>query len=178
MFSNSTFDGVGFWGDPENDFQIFTGGFKNITVAYPVPHNIRRNFTLQPFLATFDIPGSPTVDPLLLINTTFTKANVEYTINSFTGDYVSFQPYLENISGPHPGPHLILAGDMGGSCPFGMVPPACVPGMKWSSNGEHACSGLFSRAEPCTQIPCSIFTMLYVLPAASLMEGLTCTLCR
>ena len=41
--------GVGGWGDPENDFQIYTGGFKDVIRAYPNPHHIRRNFTLFPF---------------------------------------------------------------------------------------------------------------------------------
>lgn len=138
ILSNSTFDGVGSWGDPQNDFQIFTGAFQDIEVAYPVPHHIRRNFTLQPFLGGVSFPGAPSiaVDPTLMINVTFSAANVNFTVNSFTGDYISFQTYLENVGGPHPGPHIILGGDMSGLCPFGMVPPACTPGMKWSSNGE------------------------------------------
>jgi len=71
-----------------------------------------------------------------MINTTFTKANVDFTTRSFTGDFVGFQTYLENIQGPHPGPHAILGGDMSGLCPFGLEPPACFSGMRWSPNGE------------------------------------------
>jgi len=136
IFSNSTFDGLGSWGDPANDFQITTGGFRNMRVAYPVPHNIRRNFTLQPFLAGINFAATPAIplDPLLMINTTFTAANVNFTLTSFPGDYINFQAYFENVLGPHPGPHIILGGDMSGLCPFGLVPPACVPGMKWSSS--------------------------------------------
>jgi len=134
IFSNSTDDGLGSWGDPQNDFQISTGAFKDITVAYPVPHHIRRNYTLRPFLAGVDIPGAPPVDPEYRINVSFSAANVNYTVNSFTGDYIRFQTYFEAGFGPHPGPHLILGGDMSGLCPFGSVPPSCYPGMKWSSN--------------------------------------------
>jgi len=150
IFSDSTFDGVGSWGDPENDFQISTGGLKDIILAYPVPHHIRRNFTLQPFVSGSPPPGAAPVDPLLMINTTFTKANVDFTTNSFTGDFVAFQNYLENISGPHPGPHAILGGDMSGLCPFGLVPPACFPGMRWSPNGERGPSRPFASAQQCT----------------------------
>ena len=136
IWSNSTDDGLGSWGDPQNDFQIFTGAFKDITVAYPVPHHIRRNYTLRPFLAGVSIPGAPPVDPEYRINVSFSAENVNYTVNSFTGDYIRFQTYFEAAFGPHPGPHIIMGGDMSGLCPFGSVPPACYPGMKWSSNGR------------------------------------------
>lgn len=105
-------------------------------LAYPVPHNIRRNYTNLPFYAGLvPTPPGTTVDPNLMLNTTFTKENVEFTVDSFGGDYVNFQAYLEGISGPHPGPHLILGGDMAGFCPFGLEPPACHAGMRWSPNG-------------------------------------------
>jgi len=131
IFSNSTDDGLGSWGDSDNDYQISTGGFKDIMLAYPVPHHIRRNYTLQPV----PTPGFPqTVAPPPEINATFTQQNVDYTINSFTGDYINFQAYLENINGPHPGAHIMLGGDMLGLCPFGLQVPECTAGMKWSPN--------------------------------------------
>jgi len=132
IFSNSTDEGLGYWGDPDNDYQIFTGGFENITVAYPVPHNIRRNFTLQPFLNT--PTGALPVDSLYMVNTSFTASNVNFTISSFNGDFVSFQTYVESIAGPHPAVHIILGGDMSGLCPFGLSPPNCYSGQKWSSS--------------------------------------------
>ena len=142
MFSDSPQDGLGSWGDPNNDFQISTGVLKDMKLAYPVPHNIRRNYTLHPYFPPgFPIPtGVPAVDPTLMLNTTFTSEIVNATLNSTPGDYVTFQTTLENFSGPHPGPHLILGGDMGGVCPFGLGPPGCVPGPKWSPNGEQTCS--------------------------------------
>ena len=145
IFSNSTYDGLGSWGDPNNDFQIFTGGLKDMKVAYPVPHNIRRNYTNEPFFGGWSGgPPGTTPNPTLMLNTTFTKANVDFIVSSFGGDYVSFQAYTEGILGVHPGAHLILGGDMGGRCPFGLEPPECDLGigMKWSSNGKQSCSSL------------------------------------
>jgi tyrosinase len=134
IWSDSTTEGLGSWGVPENDFQINTGGFKDIKLAYPVPHNIRRNYTIQPFLAGVNIPGAPPVDPLLMANASLTKANVDFIVNSFTGDYVAFQTYVESLAGPHPGPHIILGGDLSGLCPFGLGQPDCYAGMTWSPN--------------------------------------------
>lgn len=136
IWSNSDYDGLGFWGDPNNDYQITTGGFKDMRLAYPVPHNLRRNYTLYPYFPPgFPLPPDvPPVDPTLMYNTTFTSAVVNATLNSGQGDFVTFQATLENFSGPHPGPHLIFGGDMGGTCPFGTGPPECVPGAKWSVN--------------------------------------------
>ena len=104
FFDNSS-HGVGGWGDPENDFQIYTGGFKDVIRAYPNPHHIRRNFTLFPFQMP-PFPGAPlSSDPSappppvdLMINTTFTQANVDYTVNNFTGDFIGFQEYTEGLN--------------------------------------------------------------------------------
>ena len=139
IFSDSDYDGLGSWGDPKDDFQICTGGLKDLRVAYPVPHRIRRNYTLQPFLvgAIVRPEGAPPIDPSLMLNTTFTKENVSSIVNSFTGDYIHFQSAVEVTPGPHPGPHSILGGDMGGACPFGLTSPTCYPGPKWAPNGEN-----------------------------------------
>lgn len=135
IFSDSPCDGLGSWGDPDNDHQISTGAFKDLTLAYPVPHNIRRNYTPQPFLTgAASPPPGVHVNPDLVISTTFTKKNVDFILGSFGGDYVAFQTYTENVGGPHPGPHFLLGGDMTGSCPFGLEPPECVTGMKWAPN--------------------------------------------
>jgi tyrosinase len=133
IFSDDECDGLGSWGDPNNDFQIGTGGLKDIVLAYPSPHRIRRNFTLY-FPPGFPLPPGVTPDPTKMFNTTFTSEVVDSVVNSFTGDYKNFQAALEG--GPHPGPHLILGGDMGGTCPFGTGPPECVIGPRWSPNGE------------------------------------------
>ena len=140
IFSDSDYDGLGSWGDPDNDYRIYTGALKDLVVAYPVPHHLRRQFTLQPFLNSGSTPtnpnGPPAHDPLLMVNTTFTAEVVNYTVSSFTGDYIGFQVHTESFNGPHPGPHEIVGGDLWGGCPFGLVPPECVGGPKWAPNGE------------------------------------------
>ena len=47
FFDNSS-SGVGGWGDPENDFQITTGGLKDMVLTYPNRHHIRGDFTFYP----------------------------------------------------------------------------------------------------------------------------------
>ena len=139
IFSDSEYDGLGSWGDPDNDVQLCTGGFKDIVVAYPVPHHIRRNYTLYPTGLPPGFPrptGAPPLNPLLMFNTTFTSKVVNNTLSSTPGNYSNFQATLEGPFGPHPGPHFILGGENGGTCPFGLGAPECIPGPKWSPNGE------------------------------------------
>jgi hypothetical protein len=38
--------GLGGWGDPNNDYQITNGAFKDFEVSYPVFHRLRRQYTL------------------------------------------------------------------------------------------------------------------------------------
>ena len=134
IWSDSDYDGLGGWGDPTNDYEIYSGALKDMMVAYPVPHHLRRNFTIQ---APPPPPGSSSSQPAsTLVNTTFTSVVVNYTVSSFTGDYIAFQAFVESFSGPHPGPHGIVGGDLWGGCPFGLAPPVCYGGPKWSPNGE------------------------------------------
>ena len=97
--SNSDFGG---WGDPTNDYQITTGGFKDVIRAYPNPHHIRRNFTLLPFrdpAAGLPFVGDPSAPPPpadLMINTTMTQQNVDFIVNNFPGDFMGFQAYFES----------------------------------------------------------------------------------
>ena len=108
MYNSPFFDkspsGVGGWGDPANDYQINTGGFKDVIRAYPNPHRIRRNFTVQPFNspdAVSPFPNDPAAPPIpreFMINTTMTKQNVDFSVNSFEGDFIGFQSYLESLS--------------------------------------------------------------------------------
>jgi len=108
LYNSDFFDdspsGVGAWGDPANDYQISTGGLKDLILAYPIPHRIRRNFTVLPF-ATSNyppsmFPGDPTA-PLfpkdLMANTTMTKQNADYTVNNFEGDFTGFQAYVTSL---------------------------------------------------------------------------------
>lgn len=137
IFSSSEYDGIGTWGDPSKDYQISDGGWKDIRLAYPVPHPLRRNYTNQPFLFE-PYPSTPGAQPLsddaIMMNATFTNEIVDAIVSGSTGEYIDFQALLENFSGPHPGVHLIFGGDMGGTCPYGLATPPCYPGPKWSPN--------------------------------------------
>ena len=103
FFDNSS-SGVGGWGDPANDYRISTGGFKDMVLAYPNPHHIRRNFTLFPYLDLGfpplwgDDPSTPALPGDLMINTTFTKENVDYLVNNFEGDFFGFHGYFESLT--------------------------------------------------------------------------------
>jgi tyrosinase len=150
IWSDSDYDGLGSWGDPSNDYDITTGALKDMRIAYPVLHNLRRNFTLQ--ISGAGLPpdgpnGPPDPDPSLMLNTSFTSEVVNYTVSSFTGDYIKFQAFVESWNGPHPGPHIIVGADLFGSCPFGLAPPQCVPGPKWSPNGERDYVETFAFAD-------------------------------
>ena len=89
-------------GDPANDYQMTTGGFKDMILAYPNPHRLRRNVTLYPYTdpnAPNPFAGDPTAPPFspdLLINTTFTKEKVDELVNSAEGDLMGFQAIIES----------------------------------------------------------------------------------
>jgi hypothetical protein len=106
MYNSPFFDGssngVGGWGDPKNDYQISTGGFKDEIRVYPTPHHIRRNFSVYPFTNP-DVsppfgadPNAPPRPVGLQINTTMTKQNVDGIVANFTGDFFGFQAYFES----------------------------------------------------------------------------------
>jgi len=99
MFDDDERIGLGRWGDPNDDIQITTGGFRNTVRVYPSPHRIRRKYTLQPLV---NIPNpfpndplAPPIDTSILINGSFTRANYDFLLNGFAGDFRGFQAYLE-----------------------------------------------------------------------------------
>lgn len=104
FFDNSSSSGVGGWGDPENDYQIYTGGFKDQIRAYPTPHHIRRNFTLYPYanpnlVSPFQgDPHAPPSPATLMINVSMTRENVDYLVNGFDGNFIGFHAYLESVN--------------------------------------------------------------------------------
>lgn len=128
IFDSNPTSGLGGWGNPDDDYQITTGGFSgdDFVLAYPSPHKIRRNFTLQPFLGLTVPPGAPPFKTSEMINVTFTEENNNFMLDSFVGDFEGFQAYFEGLAvfslataladilkrctlqGPHGGPHLIL----------------------------------------------------------------------
>jgi tyrosinase len=101
IFDPSPTSGFGGNGDPNNDYEITNGGFSTDFVrAYPVPHNIRRNFTLQPWAnlgsgGPFADHSKPPIDPEKLANTTFTNAEVQKLVEGFRGDFEGFQAHFE-----------------------------------------------------------------------------------
>ena len=103
FFGNTSAD-VGGWGDPNNDNQITTGGFKDVIRAYPTPHHIMRNFTEFPFANPSGArpfandPTAPAPPATLAMNSTMTKANVDFIVNGFVGDFVGFHSYIESLN--------------------------------------------------------------------------------
>ena len=106
-FANSAFFdtssyGVGGWGDPKNDFQIYNGGFKDMVRAYPTPHHIRRNFSNFPLtnpaiLAPWgNAPDAPPRQTDFMVTPTLTKANVDFVVNGFEGNISAMQAYVDS----------------------------------------------------------------------------------
>jgi hypothetical protein len=111
MFDNDSVSGLGGWGNPDDDSQITTGGFKDITVAYPSRHRIRRTYTLQPLgnlpnQPFANDPQAPPVDPTIMVNGSFTKSNYDHALNGFLGNFTGFHAYVE---GPRVCDRLVFA---------------------------------------------------------------------
>jgi tyrosinase len=84
--------GLGGWGDPNDDYTVHDGGFRKFQLAYPVPHHLRRNFTLLPWKDT----AFPLVtDPLKIGNTSFSASVIEALLETPAGDFKGFQTVLE-----------------------------------------------------------------------------------
>ena len=99
IFDDDKVTGLGRWGDPNDDIQITTGGLRDLVRVYPSPHRIRRSYTLQP-LANIpnpfpNDPLAPSVDTSVFINGSFSRANYDFLLNGFFGDFRGFQAYLE-----------------------------------------------------------------------------------
>jgi hypothetical protein len=86
--------GLGGWGDPNDDYSVHDGGFRDLPLAYPVPHYVRRNFTL---LAWEDIALPLVTDPLKIGNTSFSASVIEALLETPAGDYKGFQTVLEAL---------------------------------------------------------------------------------
>ncbi|KAH9954003.1 Di-copper centre-containing protein [Russula dissimulans] len=121
--------GLGGWGDPAADYSVPDGGFSDLHLSYPSPHILRRNFTLQPW----EIPFVLFTEPDKIANSSFSAAVIEAVLESPVGDYKSFQEVLESPEGPHAAVHLIMGGDLGGTCPQN-APANCTGGPTWSPN--------------------------------------------
>lgn len=103
-----------------DDYQLATGGFaNNFTLAYPAPHSLRRNHTLEPWVGFADdaVFSEYGMSPYADGNATFTPAAISKGLTNFTGDYKGFQTWMEGFEGPHGAVHLTTGGDLGGDCP-------------------------------------------------------------
>ncbi|KAF8470986.1 Di-copper centre-containing protein [Russula ochroleuca] len=121
--------GIGGWGDPNADFAVPDGGFRNLHLSYPSPHTVRRNFTLFPFNAPFVL----FTDHLKFGNSSFLASVIGALLATSAGDYKGFQTVLEAPEGPHTGVHAAVGADLLGSCPKN-APSNCTSGPKWAPN--------------------------------------------
>ena len=83
--------GLGGWGDPNADFSVPDGGFRNFHISYPSPHIVRRNFTLL----SFNLPFPLMTDKQKMGNTSFTASVIDAILETSAGDYKGFQVPLE-----------------------------------------------------------------------------------
>jgi tyrosinase len=86
--------GLGGWGVPNDDYTVHDGGFRDLLLAYPVPHYVRRNFTL---LAWQDIALPLVTDPLKIGNTSFSASVIEGLLETPAGEFKEFQTVLEAL---------------------------------------------------------------------------------
>lgn len=94
IFDNSSTTGLGGWGDPNNDYQITTGAFAHdFEVAYPVPHGIRRNYTVRDTNPDPFGDGTPPGPDDLW--TYFTPASQKAMVEGYVGDFWGFQALFE-----------------------------------------------------------------------------------
>lgn len=122
--------GLGGWGDPNNDYRVPNGALSNMTLTYPSTHTVRRSFTLQPF----QVPNqSLYTNPNMQANSSFSASAIQAILGTSAGDYNDFQMGIETFEGPHGSVHLIMGGDMAGTCPQN-APSSCTQGPTWSPN--------------------------------------------
>ena len=70
---SSPISGLGGWGDPKNDYTVPDGALASgFAISYPVYHHLRRNWTIQPFIASAATAPLIFTEPLVLANSTFT----------------------------------------------------------------------------------------------------------
>ncbi|KAI9447354.1 Di-copper centre-containing protein [Lactarius psammicola] len=123
--------GLGGWGDPNADYSVPDGGFKDLHLSYPSPHTLRRNFTLRPFEAF--LPAMFVTESLKEANSSFLAPEIEKLLETPAGDFKGFQAAFETFQGAHSAVHLIMGGDLGGTCPNN-APSNCTAGPTWSPN--------------------------------------------
>ncbi|KAG7451672.1 Di-copper centre-containing protein [Guyanagaster necrorhizus] len=126
--------GLGGWGQPEDDYLVHDGGFSyDFELAYPVPHGLRRNYTLRPWESNQFAGMDVILDPSQMANVSFTADKIQQLVNGNEGNYVGFQFSFEDWEAAHASVHEMTGGDMAGNCPA-TAPSTCAPGPLWSPN--------------------------------------------
>jgi len=124
VFNPDPTSGLGTNGDPNNNWELSDGAFsRDFLLAYPTPHRLRRNFTIQ--------QSDPATDQNKFANATFTKEEVNKMVTGFMGDFNGFVGYF--APGAHAAVHFIVGADLFGTCTYD-APPSCIGGPKWASN--------------------------------------------
>jgi tyrosinase len=83
--------GLGGWGNQTADYSVLDGGFSRLHLSYPVPHIVRRNYTLLPF----DFPYLFFTEPRKEGNASFSASVVESILQTSAGNFKSFHVSLE-----------------------------------------------------------------------------------
>jgi len=131
---SSPVSGLGGWGDPNNDFTVPDGALSSgFALSYPVYHHLRRNWTIQPFIALAARAPKIFLQPYVFANSTFTPEKVRNLTNSYVGDFVGFQTDIEYPEHMHSAVHVMMSGDLGGTCPAS-APANCIGGPTFSVN--------------------------------------------
>ncbi|PQK11381.1 hypothetical protein BB8028_0003g00070 [Beauveria bassiana] len=125
LFGSSVFEdspgyGLGGTGDcnssPEADCTVTTGAFAppngNFTLAWPMPHHLRRNLSLITGWFPHELPQNRTLGPDFVRN----------SIEKSTGDYFRFQHAMELM---HNHVHNFVGGDLAGDCPKALPDEDC-----------------------------------------------------
>ncbi|KAL4261543.1 Di-copper centre-containing domain superfamily protein [Pleurotus pulmonarius] len=127
--------GLGGWGaSAADDYTITDGAFSanaSFIMAYPVLHSIRRHFDLYPYLKSLQPELIP--NPSMPGNMSITPSLIRGIIGGHVGDFKGFQAAFEGFQGPHSAVHLMVGGDLAGTCPPN-APEECKDGSKWAPN--------------------------------------------
>jgi hypothetical protein len=80
--------GLGGWGDPNADYSVPDGAFHTLPLSYPLPHVLRRNFSL--FAPPFPGAAQP-ASPISNSPSLFSASEVESVLEIPAGGYEQFQ---------------------------------------------------------------------------------------
>ncbi|TDZ16719.1 Tyrosinase [Colletotrichum orbiculare MAFF 240422] len=112
VFEESPEYGLGGTGNCEADCIVTTGAFANFELAWPIPHQLRRNMTLITGWFDHEQPQNRTLGPEF----------VRKSIERHAGDYFSFQHAMELM---HNHVHNFVGGDLAGDCPKALPEEDC-----------------------------------------------------